>query len=170
MGERRVVTSELQSSLGECQRELKHGATLLMTDQGRQVPRTVLSHGLARMTVAILVACVVPFSTRLQAQQDPLHPPPFLEATDLVPGRDVLGDKPFLKHLGRVLPETGYLLEADIFPHFVLGFASRCRSSNSSWYVLVPCISVTPAIRLRMLNAVSAPIESPSYMPRLNIQ
>ena len=87
-----------------------------------------------------------------------------------MPGRDILGDKPFLKHLGRFLPETGYLLEADIFPHFVIGFASRCRRSNSSWYTLVPCISVTPAIRLRMLNAVSVPIESPSYMPRLNIQ
>ena len=52
MGGRRVVISELQSSLGECLRELKYGATLLMTDQGCQVSRTILSHGLARMTVA----------------------------------------------------------------------------------------------------------------------
>ena len=175
MGARRVVTSELQLSLGECLGELEYGTTLLMTDQGRQVPRTPLSHGLARMTVAILVACVVPFSTRLQAQQDPLHPPPFLEATDLVPGvpgrdRDVPEDVAVLGSVLSDTPERRNLLEADIFPHFVLGFASRCRRSNSSWYALVPCISVTPAIRLRMLNAVSVPIESPSYMPRLNIQ
>ena len=94
----------------------------------------------------------------------PLHPVPFLEATDLFWS---LRENPYVPF--RVGTEN--LLEADIFPHFILGFSSRCRDEeqparSARW----PCISVTPAIRLRMAWDRSAPVHSPSFMPRLNVQ
>ena len=97
-------------------------------------------------------------------EPDPLHPLPFLEPTDLYWALEENPFRPF-----RVGAQN--LLEADVFPHFVLGFSSRCRADApeplSAWW---PCISVTPAVRLRMGRDVSAPIHSPSFMPRLNAQ
>ena len=85
------------------------------------------------------------------------------------------------------------MLEADIFPHYIVAFASRCRNQppapdplfldqpqdqsfdellpirpRESW--LRPCISVTPAVRLRMLVGESAPVPAPSFMLRANAQ
>ena len=99
------------------------------------------------------------------AQEDPLHPPPFLEPTTLF-----WTIRPDLSPNSLDL-DLATALESDIFPHFVLGGSRRCsRESAARIHGAAPCVSFTPAIRIRMENAASAPIESPSFMPRLNMQ
>ena len=56
MEERRVAISELQSSLGECLREVAHGTTLLVTDQERQVARITPETDATERTLARLRA------------------------------------------------------------------------------------------------------------------
>ena len=138
------------------------------------------------ITVLTLTLVSVAFSARLHAQDGGglltwLEPPPLLEGTEL-----------FATLQGEIGPQGDsqfklpYVLEADIFPHFILAYGNRCSnvpsddsSSDSetdltlpttsrSW--LKPCISVTPAIRLRMLVEKSAPVPAPSFMPRANAQ
>ena len=41
MGERRVGIRELKSKLSECVRDVKRGATIVVTDHGRRVARLV---------------------------------------------------------------------------------------------------------------------------------
>ena len=95
-----------------------------------------------------------------------LHPPPFLESTDLF--------WTFRPDRGIVLDEAT-VFDADIYPHFVLFGASNCRppwpweTSRQGWSGQ-PCISITPAIRLRMENKDSVPINSPSFVPRMSFQ
>ena len=96
-----------------------------------------------------------------QEGPDPLHPVPFLESTDLfwAPSYDS-----GLRYRIR----TENRLEANIFPHFVIGFPSRCRGESSTWFR--PCISATAGVRLRMGWDEPAPIRSPSFLPRANVQ
>ena len=93
--------------------------------------------------------------------RDLLQPVPFLESTDLfwAPRYD-----PGFRYRIR----TENRLEANIFPHFVVGFPSRCRGESSAW--LSPCISATLGVRLRVAWDGSAPIRSPSFLPRANVQ
>jgi hypothetical protein len=97
---------------------------------------------------------------------------PFLEGTDVfwtIYGEDDLDD--------RFWP---YRLEADLFPHLVV-LQDYTRLLNLDRQVdevsrrgklkrFAYAISGTPAVRLRMLRSVSAPVRTPSYMPRGNVQ
>lgn len=101
---------------------------------------------------------------------------PFLEGTDVfwtVYAGDPIGTLP--EEVKHFFP---YRLEADIFPHLVvyqnftdvLDVRSQAergvdRLKEVSW-----SISGTPAVRLRMLPLTSAPVRTPSYMPRGNVQ
>ena len=97
---------------------------------------------------------------------------PFLEGTDVfwtVYGESALED--------RFWP---YRLEADLFPHLVvqqdytkLLDVDRQETAVASGRGLkrfAYAISGTPAVRLRMLRSASAPVRTPSYMPRGNFQ
>ena len=69
-------------------------------------------------------------------------------------------------------------LEADLFPHLVasqnfsstLDVVAQSRRGVERFKEFSYSISGTPAVRLRMLRAVSAPVRTPSYMPRVNAQ
>ncbi len=74
-----------------------------------------------------------------------------------------------------------YKLEADIFPHLVVAqdftslidpneIAKRQQGSTRGLKEFAYSISGTPAVRIRMLRDVSAPVRTPSYMPRVNVQ
>ena len=112
----------------------------------------------------VMVLSAEVLSTTITAQDlpDTLHPPPFLEATDLF-----WTFRPDPR--GIVLDEVT-VFDADIYPHFVLFGASSCRGTSRPSSSGQPCISITPAIRLRMENKDSAPINSPSFVPRMNFQ
>ena len=127
-----------------------------------------------RPIVVVWIALVFALTGTASAQNfGPLHPVPFLEPTDL-----------FWSLHGTLNPfriGTQNLLEADIFPHFIVGVPSHCRRDETenekseeqpaaSRSVRWPCVSVTPAVRLRMARNRSAPINSPSFAPRLNVQ
>ena len=126
----------------------------------------------------IAVTALVP-SAQPRAQGPLVDPPPFLEATTLF--TTLQGE------IGRQGPQRKlpHVLEADIFPHYIVAFASRCRNQppaparplfdlllpirpRESW--LRPCVSVTPAVRLRMLVGESVPVPAPSFMLRANAQ
>ena len=112
--------------------------------------------------VIVLSTEVLSTTTTAQDLPDTLHPPPFLEATDL------FGTFRWAPR-GIVLDEAT-VFDADIYPHFVLFGASSCRGTSRPSSSSQPCISITPAIRLRMENKDSAPINSPSFVPRVNFQ
>ncbi|MCL4849594.1 MAG: hypothetical protein KJ066_23825 [Acidobacteria bacterium] len=74
-----------------------------------------------------------------------------------------------------------YKLEADIFPHLVVAqnfdaivdldeIARRRQDATRGPKEFAYAISGTPAVRIRMLREVSAPVRTPSYMPRVNFQ
>lgn len=88
--------------------------------------------------------------------QDEDSPPPFLESTDLFWTIPLGGSAPV--HWPK------YPLEADILPHYVLYGERHCTEADGI------CISMTPGVRLRMYSTESAPIHSPSFMPRANFQ
>jgi hypothetical protein len=95
---------------------------------------------------------------------------PFLEGTD------IFWTVQSGKRLDSIFPNR---LEGDIFPHLVVlqnytdllniekqtakGDVKRLREFAYS-------ISGTPAVRIRMLRETSAPVRTPSYMPRGNFQ
>ena len=91
---------------------------------------------------------------------------PFLEGTDVF--WTVQSDDP-------VFPNR---LEADLFPHLVasqnfsstLDVLEQSRRGSRRFKEFSYSISGTPAVRLRMLRDVSAPVRTPSYMPRVNAQ
>jgi len=101
---------------------------------------------------------------------------PFLEATDVF----------WTVQTGDGQPDTGnvfdelfkFRLEADIFPHLVvaqnftdvLDIEKQRTNGASAFKQVAYSISGTPAVRLRMFNERSAPVRSPSYMPRGNFQ
>ena len=89
---------------------------------------------------------------------------PFLESSDFF----VTTGLPSVTGFGRgVGPFDDTRLEANIYPHLKLfGNVASTLPRGSRRYL----VSVTPAVRLRMLNESSAPVLSPSYMPRLNMQ
>ena len=119
-----------------------------------------------KSTLVIVVALVVTMASTAAAQEGPLHRPPFLEPTTLF-----WTVRPNLSRGGLDLSDVATALDADIFPHFVLGGARRCsKDSAADIHGAAPCVSFTPAIRIRMENRESVPIESPSFMPRLNMQ
>lgn len=69
-------------------------------------------------------------------------------------------------------------LEADIFPHLVVfqnftdlvDIDRQAERDADKTQELAYSISGTPAVRIRMLRDVSAPVRTPSFMPRVNIQ
>lgn len=116
------------------------------------------------VTVMMLVGCMRPAYGQEKDSEGLLHAPPFLEGTELfwTEGESPNSDGGLVK----------YLLEADIFPHFVAGFPSRCRrgAATRDWRGR-PCISATLGVRLRMERGTeSNPIYSPSFLPRINLQ
>ena len=117
---------------------------------------------MVKLIVTVVVALCSALAADVVAQEGPLHPPPFLEPTTLF-----WTFRPDLSP-GRLDLDAATALDADIFPHFVLVGSRRCAASRA--HGAIPCVSVTPGIRIRMENAESAPIESPSFMPRLNMQ
>jgi hypothetical protein len=96
---------------------------------------------------------------------------PFLEGTDVfwtVQRRRAGGDTRFPNKL-----------EGDIFPHLVVAqnFASvidvdeqLSRGARNATKEFAYSISGTPGVRIRMLRETSAPVRTPSYMPRGNFQ
>jgi hypothetical protein len=71
-----------------------------------------------------------------------------------------------------------YRLEANIFPHLVvyqnfsdvLDIEQQIRRGVTRVRERAISISGTPAVRVRMLRETSAPVRTPSYMPRGNLQ
>jgi hypothetical protein len=71
-----------------------------------------------------------------------------------------------------------YRLEANIFPHLVvyqdftdiLDIEAQVRRGVTRVRERAISISGTPAVRIRMLRETSAPVRTPSYMPRANVQ
>jgi hypothetical protein len=71
-----------------------------------------------------------------------------------------------------------YKLEADMFPHLVvaqnftdiLDISKQQRKGLEGLKEFSYSISGTPAVRIRMSRATSAPVRTPSYMPRGNFQ
>ena len=95
---------------------------------------------------------------------------PFLEGTDVF----VTVQRP--RDGDSILPNK---LEADIFPHLVVAqnFADvvdideqQDRQRRKAIKEFAYSISGTPAVRIRMLRETSAPVRTPSYMPRVNVQ
>lgn len=102
---------------------------------------------------------------------------PFLEGTDVfwtLAKKDALDDEPVF------FPNK---LEGNIFPHLVFyqNFtdildidrqAQRAADLKSGKDVreMAMVLSGTPAVRIRMLRDRSAPVRTPSYMPRGNFQ
>ena len=123
-------------------------------------------------TFALLLATSVTASGQVlglpgrstETNQPPIIP--FLEGTDVfwtIQGGD---------------PTFPNLLEADLFPHLVaaqnfsstLDVVEQGRRGSKRFKEFSYSISGTPAVRLRMLRDVSAPVRTPSYMPRMNAQ
>ena len=124
---------------------------------------------LARGWLLLIILSVFGLSALSYGQQErrlppePLEAPPLLESTDL-----------FLT----VAEGFPNVLEADIFPHYIVALAFRCNDvpprsldgyTPPRWRA-APCISMTPAVRLRMLRTNSNPVYAPSFMPRVNFQ
>lgn len=69
-------------------------------------------------------------------------------------------------------------LEADIFPHLVVAqnftdvvdIDRQAIRGEDKVKEFAYSISGTPAVRIRMLRDVSAPVRTPSFMPRVNVQ
>ena len=122
----------------------------------------------------LIVMLTLGLSTVVHAQDSTsllnwLEPPPFLEGTDLF---WTLQDDFGSQGPQRTFPHS---LEADIFPHFILAFGAQCRNTSPDVMAALrnafrPCISITPAVRLRMLKRESTPVPAPSFMPRVNVQ
>ena len=123
-------------------------------------------------TFALLLATSVdrqrPGARSAGSSTETNQPPiiPFLEGTDVfwtIQGGD---------------PTFPNLLEADLFPHLVaaqnfsstLDLVEQSRRGIKGFKEFSYSISGTPAVRLRMLRDVSAPVRTPSYMPRVNAQ
>ena len=88
--------------------------------------------------------------------------PPFLEETRAAVAMAMVGDG------GDGTTDTpAFVGAADVFPHFIVGPTPSCRGTR---FYKVPCISATAGLRIRMEDDDSVPIESPSFMPRLNLQ
>jgi hypothetical protein len=110
---------------------------------------------------------VAPPGTANATNQPPIIP--FLEGTDVfwTVQRGSDGD-----------PVFPNLLEADLFPHLVvsqnftstLDVVEQSRRGLRGFKEFSYSISGTPAVRLRMLRDISAPVRTPSYMPRVNAQ
>lgn len=91
---------------------------------------------------------------------------PFLEGTDVF--WTVRGGDAWFPHK----------LEANIFPHLVvyqnfsdiLDIEEQARRGVTRVRERAISISGTPAVRIRMLRETSAPVRTPSYMPRGNLQ
>lgn len=117
------------------------------------------------LTGALIAAVVLAYMRPAHGQDldlpNALSPPPFLEGTELF--------WTARKSTNLLRVANRHILEADIFPHFVVGPPTKCRRGKTRFQKF-PCISVTTGVRLRMEDVDSAPIESPSFMPRLNIQ
>ena len=122
-------------------------------------------------TLALLLATSVAASGQvlgLPRSTETNQPPiiPFLEGTDVF--WTIQGDDPTFPNL----------LEADLFPHLVasqnfsstLDVVEQSRRGIRRFKEFSYSISGTPAVRLRMLRDVSAPVRTPSYMPRVNAQ
>jgi hypothetical protein len=121
-------------------------------------------------TFALLCATAVTASAQviaLPGSTETNQPPiiPFLEGTDVF----------WTVQSGE--PRFPNRLEADLFPHLVasqnfsstLDVAAQSRRGGR-FKEFSYSISGTPAVRLRMLRQVSAPVRTPSYMPRVNAQ
>ncbi len=119
--------------------------------------------GLAAAATARAQMVALPGSST-ETNQPPIIP--FLEGTDVF--WTVQSDDP-------VFPNR---LEADLFPHLVasqnfsstLDVLEQSRRGSRRFKEFSYSISGTPAVRLRMLRDVSAPVRTPSYMPRVNAQ
>jgi hypothetical protein len=126
-------------------------------------------------TFALLLATAVTARAQMVAlpgsSTETNQPPiiPFLEGTDVfwTVQRSTDGE-----------PAFPNLLEADLFPHLVasqnfsstLDVLEQSSRGRSRFKEFSYSISGTPAVRIRMLRDISAPVRTPSYMPRVNAQ
>ena len=123
-------------------------------------------------TFALLLATAVTASSQVLAlpgsTTETNQPPiiPFLEGTDV------------FWTIQAADPTFPNRLEADLFPHLVaaqnftntLDLVEQSRRGVRRFKEFSYSISGTPAVRIRMLREVSAPVRTPSYMPRVNAQ
>lgn len=108
----------------------------------------------AGLILAAMVAVFCPSAVFAQSGSRPSNEGwiPFLETTDV-----------FLSTL------DGLRFEAQLFPHLVI-FENLDELGTSSSRSRFFSVTGTPAVRLRMFNAKSKPVRTPSYMPRVNVQ
>jgi hypothetical protein len=122
----------------------------------------------------LVLALMLVMASSMDAQQpatETNQPPiiPFLAGTDVF--WTVQGGK----GVTTVFPNK---LEADIFPHLVvaqnfsrtLDLAAQGQRGLAGLKEFSYAVSATPAVRIRMLRDVSAPVRTPSYMPMVNAQ
>ena len=129
--------------------------------------RFIATFALLLTTSIIASAQTVALPGTTETNQPPIIP--FLESTDVfwTVQRGSDGD-----------PSFPNLLEADLFPHLVasqnfsstLDIAEQSRRGLKRFKEFSYSISGTPAVRIRMLRDISAPVRTPSYMPRVNAQ
>jgi hypothetical protein len=129
--------------------------------------RCLLAVTFAAGPVSAQIVALPPNTGTTETNSPPIIP--FLEGTDVfwtLQGGE--GDQ-------AVFPNR---LEADIFPHLVvsqnftnvLDITAQARKGPRRFREFAYSISGTPAVRIRMLRDVSAPVRTPSYMPRVNVQ
>ena len=128
--------------------------------------------------LVLVVTMVTPTSTPAQDRKhlaqgqehhDLLHPVPFLESSDLFLT---------LRPLRGLVRDESIAFDAHIYPHFILFGADHCYphepqtgSTTNQWSrSRRPCVSISPAVRLRMQDTNSNPVHSPSFLPRVNAQ
>ena len=75
--------------------------------------------------------------------------------------------------------EHGVLFEAAVFPHLMFwqnfdslidGLQPEQTNKTASWWQRYWAVSLTPGVRLKMVDAFSEPVHTPSYMPRIDVQ
>jgi hypothetical protein len=128
----------------------------------------------ARLLVALFVLSLFPSPSAAQqvsASTETNRGPviPFLEGTDVF-WTVRRFDEPAAWFPNR--------LEADIFPHLVgaqnftdiIDIDKQQARGLKRLREFAYSISGTPAVRIRMFREVSAPVRTPSYMPRVNVQ
>jgi hypothetical protein len=136
-----------------------------------------LSKSTSRVFLLSLMVCAVTTEAHAQAQRS------VAEDTNKPEERTVRQIVPFLEGTDVFISADGSTrFEADIFPHLIVKqtFADALEYRNilgdpkdpkptddraAGWV-----LAGTPAVRIRMFDTASAPVRTPSYMPRVSLQ
>ena len=138
----------------------------------RVLPLFVLTSVLGLPDLAHAQQVALPTAVAASAGTTETNPPPIIPFLE---GTDVFWTVQRGKERSGIFPNK---LEADIFPHLVaaqnftdtLDLVAQSRRGIRGLKQFSYAVSGTPAVRIRMLRDVSAPVRTPSYMPRVNAQ